>query len=56
VSFMDFSGFSAATTCPGTCTSYVKPQFMGANAQALGLGIYTTNSMNYMASTQVYKR
>lgn len=56
VSVSYFTGFSASTTCPGTCSSYVKPQFMGASAQALGLGIYTVNGTNYIASAQAYKR
>jgi hypothetical protein len=54
-----FTGFPAtSTSCPGSCTTYVKPQFMGASAQALGLGIYTDVNMgpNYIASAQVYKR
>jgi hypothetical protein len=49
---------SIPTSCPGTCYSYVKPQFMGASAQALGLGIYTdvNGGSNYIASAQAYKR
>jgi hypothetical protein len=59
VSASYFNGFTSGTTttCPGSCTSYVKPQFMGASAQALGLGIYTdVNGTNYIASGQAYKR
>jgi len=59
-SLLEFSTIiSAPTPCPGgTCTSTIQPQFMGANAQALGLGISTYNSSttNRIASTQVYKR
>lgn len=53
-----FTGFSASTSCPGSCSTSVRPQFMGANAQALGLGIYTNVNMgsNYISSAQVYKR
>jgi hypothetical protein len=58
VSASYFTGFSASTTCPGSCVSFVKPQFMGASAQALGLGIYTdvNGGSNYIASAQAYKR
>jgi hypothetical protein len=52
------------TTCPsceGSASTYVRPQFMGSNAQALGLGIatYATGTSvgtQMMSSAQAYKR
>jgi hypothetical protein len=60
VSASYFTGFQALpspySSCPSSCNTYIKPQFMGANAQALGLGIYTWVNGNYIASAQAYKR
>jgi hypothetical protein len=57
VSVSWFTPISASASCPvGSCSTNVAPQFMGASAQALGLGISTTVGSNYIASAQAYKR
>ncbi|RLJ68414.1 FecR family protein [Sulfurisoma sediminicola] len=53
---------TTCSNCEGSANSYVRPQFMGSNAQALGLGISTyasgmsSLSNQLMSSAQVYKR
>jgi hypothetical protein len=53
---------TTCSNCEGSASTYVRPQFMGSNAQALGLGIATyasgmsSLSNQLMSSVQAYKR